>query len=563
MGKLAWPIWALHAFAIAVPACAVTISPEVQVGPIIQRWGWDIKGNAARFAGSQNTNHAYGDVNANLLRIPIFAPLHSANGDIDVSGRYSNMLTSIRQVQSVNPDVQIFASLKLDGADTFPSWVTQPTASWQFGIGAIFSNLVAKPNPEHYSALVAKYVDWLRSEGIKIDYLGLNNETEGALTWDRYIGTVDLLQGELDSLGVPASFRNFQLIGPDSFGIPTAENFVADLASAGRLDTIDIAGSHFYPQYSSGHETDWEDLAVISGKSLWHTEVHMPLGNQEYLGNTEQGIRDTLSVLFASNRRGVDSFVWWGYNTNEDSLASLVRGNVMNSTLNSHAVQTSPDFTAKEDAPDDPLFQAFRNGNRVALWISNPGQEITDQRINVDWNGIITAPVGGGPFQSHTAIFWDATDIDGPTSTIAESLVIDTDAHSLLLSAIPADSVGVVYFDLWQPGDANLDGWIDQSDVDSFVGGWLSREFEPTLSSWKNGDFDRDGMTSMSDFMILRRALQQQGQTLSSLDLADFPVPEPSAGALFAIVGGFWLCCFRFADSSCGDYARRIDVGAC
>ncbi|QDU89632.1 hypothetical protein Pla175_30250 [Pirellulimonas nuda] len=257
------------------------------------------------------------------------------------------------------------------------------------------------PNPERYAALVASFVDMLHQEGIRIDYLGLNNETENAVPAIRYVATVDGLGAGLDAKSVPSAFRQWRLVGPDAFGLNAAESYLDDLAQQGRLDTIDIIGNHFYPQHSSGSETSWTTLATAYGKEMWHTEVHMPVGNDD-AGITEQAIRDTLSVLFASNKRGVDSFVWWGYNTDVDALGQRVKAELIDSMIDAHPVETSPGFTAKGDPPGEPLFQAYARGNSVSLWIVNPS-EIAPEDL-VDLSGRRVRTVGS----SITAQFWDA-----------------------------------------------------------------------------------------------------------------------------------------------------------
>ena len=73
---------------------------------------------------------------------------------------------TIRAVLNANPDVELFASLKLQGANTFPDWVSQPSNDWPAETGGIFGNTVDRPNPEHYSTMVADYLSFLRDEGI-------------------------------------------------------------------------------------------------------------------------------------------------------------------------------------------------------------------------------------------------------------------------------------------------------------------------------------------------------------------------------------------------------------
>ncbi|CAN0378820.1 unnamed protein product, partial [Ectocarpus sp. 4 AP-2014] len=171
----------------------------------------------------------------------------------------------------VNDDVEIFASLKLQGGDTYPDWLGDGTTAWPESTGTIFGNVVERPNPEHYSSLLADYVEYLQGFRVKIDYLGINNETDGALDVSRYIDTIDRLEAELISRGVPEEYRSFQYVGPDTFGLNSAVNITQSIASQSRLDTLDVVGSHFYPQHNSGEETDWETISSITGGTpMWH-----------------------------------------------------------------------------------------------------------------------------------------------------------------------------------------------------------------------------------------------------------------------------------------------------
>ena len=59
----------------------------------------------------------YVDVDANFIRVPFFPNAHNPDRTVDVS-QYDIELEAIRSVMTVRPDVEIYASVKLGGANT-------------------------------------------------------------------------------------------------------------------------------------------------------------------------------------------------------------------------------------------------------------------------------------------------------------------------------------------------------------------------------------------------------------------------------------------------------------
>lgn len=425
----------------------VQINPDVSIGPTILRAGWDIKAWPARLNTVNEARGMYVDVDANFIRVPFFPNAHSSNGDVDDS-QYDIELEAIRSVLAVRPDVEIYASVKLLGADTFPAWVSAPTPAWPTQTGSIFGNTVDRPNPEHYSTMVLGYLSYLRDEGISIDFLGLNNETDGAVPVNRYIATHDLLESKLDLAGFVGEFRDFKYVGPDSFGLPTAEQFVNGLANAGRLDTIDFVASHYYPQSPSGHESDWQDLTALSGgKPLFHTELHMPIVNIEIprLSKLSQIVRDALAVQFASIRNGVDSYIWWDSGNNTNKVRDVIKRQVMTTTLGAAPVFTTPTYQGKGDSEGAPLFQAFVEGSQVTLWIANPGGDINNLPVNM-----LSQQVGS----CLSGKFYLAPDEDNDlvaSDTVLLAFNQNSDGSGFTIDHIPAQSIAVVGFDMDPP----------------------------------------------------------------------------------------------------------------
>ena len=100
-------------------------------------------------------------------------------------------------------------------------------------------------------------------------------------------------------------------------------------------------------------------------------------------------------------------------------------------------------------------------------------------------------------------------------------------------------------------GDINLDGLVqgdgtgpwESDDVTAFVDGWLSAQPIADIDSWKKGDLNRDGITNLSDFILLRSALPETA-ALASL-LAGAHVPEPSSLTLTLVALSGWIACRR------------------
>ena len=483
------------AFSIIVLAVALTpnqslaqvvnIDPATAIGPTVARAGWDIKAWPSRLNTIGEARGLYVDVDANFLRVPFFATAHNQDGSVDTS-QYSTELEAIQSVKRIRPDVQIYASVKLNGANTFPDWVSQPTASWPAQTGRIFGNTVDRPNPDHYSTMVASYVRYMQDNGVTIDFLGLNNETDEAVTADRYIATHDQLPLKLLFAGVTGANSSFQFVGPDTFGLNSAENFTEDLADAGRLDAVDFVASHYYPQHSSGNESQWLDLTQISGKPLWHTEIHMP-GNTDAINDLSQTLRDSLSVLFASIRNGVDSYIWWDSGNSLDQVRDVIKREVTTTTLGAHPVLTTPTYAGKGDNDGEPLFQAFVEGDEVTLWIANPGGAMNNLPVNL-LSGEVASNVDGRYYLAP----------DGDNNLLPSDIVpltISLGQSGFTIDHIAAQSVAVVIFDNGSVllGDANLDGGVDFADIPAFI------DILTAFSFLAEADCDQDGAVTFAD----------------------------------------------------------------
>ncbi len=424
-------------------ATTVTIDPQAAAGPTVQRWGWDLKGSAGLADTLAEAQLYYQQGPANLVRVPIFVDAHFSNGSVTAS-RYATVISSINNIKSVNPDVEVFVSLKLQGADTFigpasePGWVTAPSVEWGAETGNIFGNTVDKPNPVHYSKLVADFFDYFDGQGIAIDYVGLNNETNGALTFDRYADSVNRLNAELTGRGY--DLNDFKYIGPDTFSPTGADNFVLNLQGIGQGDTIDIGGTHMYSGHPSHTRNHITNLVNVTGGNVWHTEVH-------FQDTSTSNIRKKMGIAFAANLAGADSFVWWQPGSGANDIGDTIKRDITASMVGATPLVTTPGFNEQDPDDDAPLYQAYMNEDgRVTLWIANPGS--TDAGFSVEMlsGGVFVSP---GPFSPSdpSSVYWQGVGAITGSNSGSLNLTVDADQRGFTVDEIPAGSIAKVVFD--------------------------------------------------------------------------------------------------------------------
>ena len=93
-------------------------------------------------------------------------------------------------------------------------------------------------------------------------------------------------------------------------------------------------------------------------------------------------------------------------------------------------------------------------------------------------------------------------------------------------------------------GDINSDGFLNQSDVDDFVAGWLNESslgfldgttggrLVGDISTFPMGDLDLDGDTDFDDALLMQSALINASVSTSGLAAVFAPVPEPTSSFL-------------------------------
>ena len=366
----------------------ILLDPEEQTGATVRYFGWDTKGMADLSDDLQSAKWLYQDTQANIMRIPIRPQASKPDGSVVFegeieSGGYGALIKSIKMAKQVQPRVKIFASTKLLGEDTFPTWLETDRR------GKIFEHVVKQPNVEKLAGLIAEYFKHLAAEGIKIDFLGLNNEFGGALTPDDCVELAERVQTNLSESDLPDQFKQFQWIAGEEFGVDDSVEYIQKMLEVqGAKKFIDIAGSHFYPDYKSGAIEDWQALASFDVPT-WHTEVHVR--RREQPAENVVALRDGMCIVFKTNQIGCEGYIWWQGSADRELLGNLVRQKMMQSLLHGSCVKTSGQYKARDNDPKHRVAQATRVKDTIWLWYFNPSDPIEQLPVKLESGEIQSA----------------------------------------------------------------------------------------------------------------------------------------------------------------------------
>ncbi len=172
---------------------------------------------------------------------------------------------------------------------------------------------------------------------------------------------------------------------------------------------------------------------------------------------------------------------------------------------------------------DDVLTQVFINedytlAGQVRFLAEDTGDPLTDLGFLGLYSeqGLIQNSSSASP--TRTGVF----------DTVAGHILGDGTAIAVLYDGAEVNAQRV-YF-----GDADLDGVIDQSDLDIVVDNWLKNNLTDSLAdiSWASGDFTGDGLVSWADLDAV--LLNWEGDTDPVLPPG---IPEPASLALLGLGG--------------------------
>ena len=295
------------------------IYPSELSGRVTKYFFFDLKGGANALADEQKAALLFGTDGMNGVRIPIYGDAknggHTASGVVG-EGVYDKVLASVANARKhAKGDLLVFASKKLDGKDSFPDWVMES------GKGI---------KPEKYAEMLMDYLRYMKSQGVEVDVLGIDNETnfnEGNITPEKFAAVVDIVREKTAAEGLKVPL----MIGPERYSPERdfSKSWINTLFTSGYGDRMDIYGTHYYPKhhtpnYFNALKKEFECAQTGRSMEFWATEPHWDnddAAKADMLYHAEQA----LCAMFDQTDLGLDGFMWWAYPADATLRGQLMR----------------------------------------------------------------------------------------------------------------------------------------------------------------------------------------------------------------------------------------------
>lgn len=389
---------ALLSLSIAAPGCAAETDDEDtgvsadavtdgkiviknNAGPSIAKWGYDVKQDGrSRALKPALAKEIFVDIGMNLLRVPVRAlAAHPERGIANIKeGEYADDLDAIKNVKAVRPNVDVFASVKLLGKNSFPKWVE---TGGEVDAGA-------------YATLIENYLAFMKSKGVTIDFLGVDNErkfNEGNITPGKYnkiaSDVKDWCRGH--DVKVP------DFIAAEDYGPSEDTGWLKDLwQSPAQFQHVDHIGVHIYSKHrDGGYLAAMNTLSNnLHGKKLWDTELHWNDLDKDDEVRWDDLRRGMLTAMDHFDQ-GYHALSWWAFQPrSRGTKASFIMSELVSSTIGAALLPTD-DVDGKAPASGKLNTRAFKNGPKtVTLWVGNfDGKDRKGQRADVNGEDVAAA----------------------------------------------------------------------------------------------------------------------------------------------------------------------------
>ncbi|MCC2685694.1 MAG: Carbohydrate binding module (family 6), partial [Paenibacillaceae bacterium] len=377
----------------------------------ITDWGYDIKqGGKATGLTTARAQEVFVTDGMDILRIPIYAALaHPSNGTVTGS-YYTDTVDAVGRVKAVKSSVKVFASLKLDGTNTYPSWVLNADGT--------VKDCSATSCP--YGDLLYDYLNYMKGQtpSVIVDVLGMDNEDQfnkGDITPQKFADIVDYLQTKCSANGIAFP----QMIAPENYG-PSSYTWLDTLFGSSLGGRLDIAGVHYYSaNRTASYLTKLQQFANSAGsKTLWDSEFHW----NGTIGTTYDNAVAGLIAAFDEFDNLFQGMSWWSFNPESvGTIDSQLQTALVTSTTDAY-----PAYIDDQDGPQlnpgEMNTRAFKQGRNLNLWVLND----TATGYSAKWVEIPGKTVSAAP--SYTQ--WDGT-----TKTTGSGVIVNSDTFTLNLPA--------------------------------------------------------------------------------------------------------------------------------
>ncbi|MEO8801635.1 MAG: hypothetical protein ABI551_27335, partial [Polyangiaceae bacterium] len=345
-------------------------------GPAVTKWGYDVKqpGRAKQLSAAE-ANEIFAVIGMNVLRIPVLAQdAHPSAGKV-TGAEYADIVDAVAKVRAARPNADIFASLKLDGKNSFPGWV-------QAG-GSV--------DADKYSVLLEDFLGFMKAKGVTVDWLGVDNESvfnEGNITPAKY----DTIVANVRQWCKGHDVKVPGFIAGENYSPGLDIPWLQDLWNRpSRFDNVDHVGVHVYSKHRDGdYVKSVQNLANNDhGKGLWDTELHWNDVDGDDLKFDD--IKLGMLTAFDHFDAGFHGITWWAFNPRSaGTKAAYVQSELVQTTAGAGLLDTD-DRDGRGLGNDKFNTRAFKNGpNEVTLWVANYSNADRDGQVTEIENQKVT-----------------------------------------------------------------------------------------------------------------------------------------------------------------------------
>ncbi len=329
------------------------IYPDQYIGKKIEYFLYDLKGWPNRVKNASVADDFFITDDMNGVRISIYGdqshPAHPAAGQVDES-QYTQTLNSLNRARTArgNKDFYVFASKKLDGQNSFPEWTKNAN-------GVIVTE---------YVKLLTDYFLFMKSKGVTIDYLGIQNEeqyNEGNITAQKHKAIIDSLR----IISVREGFKMPLIVGYEGYG-PNKENWMKNMSNNGWMDRMDIYGTHYYPHLRPIANLK-ADLLYAGEMPFWSTEPHWD--SKDDVDDWKEA-EEAICAFWDQIEVGMSGFMWWNYQRDGDIRGYLMKH--VSVPLKDARMIDMDDIDGRSTTTAGKLqTRAFRKGNILTIYAVN------------------------------------------------------------------------------------------------------------------------------------------------------------------------------------------------
>ncbi|MDF7806428.1 discoidin domain-containing protein [Pontiellaceae bacterium B12219] len=341
----------------------------------IDMMGGDMERSSFAVQGAQNTEQiiqwGFGDIKFDVCRVQYDKHQELEEGVKNLA-YYDDQIQSMKDIQSINPDIKFFGTLKSDydgyGNDNnLPDW---------------FCNYETRVvDTDKYGIFLADYVEYMSQQGVPVSYLSVAKEWQAYFPADVADDVIIKLKSELYARDIAMPLISDQ----GHWGLPACINYVDDVAE---LETEDLYHSFCNHNYSNQDTAQWRSLvlkAAALGKSVYNDESRHGGGNPT--SGAELDISIPLaayaekSSMYEAGAKGELFFEIWSRNKNGETrpiyfpsggTGVRMRAYYIMKHFANHAADSTY-LTSRADALPEVHTMAFRVDDQIALWVINEG----------------------------------------------------------------------------------------------------------------------------------------------------------------------------------------------